>query len=435
MSKVNGAVSQVGTDRGRLAALDGVRLASADVVAASTGRVIANGAIAWRGDRVVSIGPCEELRDTYPKAEETSHSGCAIFPAFVNAHTHLCLSFLEGRAPYNGNFAAWLQTVLQAYLEWTEEDHANSLSSGLRQCIEAGTGAVGDILNDWSARTAFRGAAIGGTLFLQVTGFNPVVADVWRHNLQQLFTGPSVRDVMGNVRLGISPHAPYTTNADLYRFCFDLAEKYDLLVMTHLAETLEEEQFLRTGTGIYRRMLRERGTWVARWKPPNVTPVEYMEQEGLLRDRGLYAHVNYPHDGDLDLLAKRRANVVYCPKSHAYFGHKPHRMDEMIERGIRVALGTDGLSSNDSLAMLEEVKLVRQRFPQLSAETIFEAGTIRGAEALRAEEDYGTLEPGRRASLIIADLKAPPDSTRVFEQLLAPESEIVGVVAWGRTIR
>jgi cytosine/adenosine deaminase-related metal-dependent hydrolase len=435
MPKVNGAVSKVGADRQRLAGLDGVRLASADVVVASSGSVIPDGTVAWQGQTIAAVGPRDKLRDAFPKASETVHAGCAIFPSFVNAHTHVCLSFLEGKAPYDGDFAAWLQRVLQAYLEWTEEDHANSLSSGLRQSIEAGTGAVGDIVNDWSARTAYRGAAIGGTLFLQVTGFNPVVADVWLHNLHQVFDAPGARDELGNVRLGISPHAPYTTNAELYRACFELAEKHDLLVMTHLAETLEEEQFLRTGTGIYRRMLRERGTWVAKWKPPNATPVEYMEQEGLLSDRGLYAHVNYPHDGDLDLLARRGVTVVYCPKSHAFFRHKPHRMDEMIERGIRVALGTDGLSSNDSLAMLDEVKLVRQRFPHLSAETIFDAGTVRGAEALRATEDYGALQPGRKASFIIADLKQPPDPARVLEQLLAPESRVTGIVAWGRTIR
>ena len=181
MPKVNGAVSKVGADRQRLARLDGVRLASADAVVVSSGNVIADGCVAWKGQTIAAVGPREMLRDTFPRAGETVHSGCVIFPAFVNAHTHVCLSFLEGKAPYNGDFAAWLQRVLQAYLEWTEEDHANSLSSGLRQSIEAGTGAVGDILNDWSARTAYRGAAIGGTLFLQVTGFNPVVADVWLH--------------------------------------------------------------------------------------------------------------------------------------------------------------------------------------------------------------------------------------------------------------
>lgn len=415
--------------------MDGVQVASADVVVVSADQVIPGGAVAWQGHTVTAVGRREEVLDAYPNARETLHAGCAIFPSFVNAHTHICLSFLQGKAPYNGDFAAWLQSVLEAYLEWTEEDHANSLLSGLRQCIEAGTAAVGDIINDWSARTAYRGAAIGGTLFLQVTGFNPVVSDVWMHNLHQVFDVPGARDALGNVRLGISPHAPYTTRAELYRGCFELAEKHDLLIMTHLAETPAEEEFLRTGRGIYRRMLRERGTWVANWKPPNLSPVEYMEDQGLLSDRGLYAHVNYPHDSDLDLLARRGVTVVYCPKSHAYFGHPPHRMPEMIERGIRVALGTDGLSSNDSLAMLEEVKLVRRQFPQLSSKTVFEAGTIKGAEALRITNEYGTLLPGRKTSFIVVDLKEPPDPNRIFDQLLSPPSEIVGVVAWGRTIR
>jgi cytosine/adenosine deaminase-related metal-dependent hydrolase len=404
------------------------------VLVVSTDRVIPDGALAWHGNTIAAVGTREELLDTFPKAESVAYPGCAIFPSFVNAHTHVCLSFLEGKAPYNGNFAAWLQTVLQAYLEWTEEDHANSLSSGLRQAICHGTAAVGDIINDWSARPAYRDAAIGGVLFLQVTGFNPVVSDVWMHNLHQVFDVPGARDEFSNVRLGISPHAPYTTSAALYRGCFELAEQHDLLVMTHLAETPEEEQFLRTGTGIYRRMLRERGTWVAKWRPPDLSPVQYMDAEGLLSERGIYAHVNYPSDTDLEVLARRGANVVYCPKSHAYFRHPPHRMDDMIAGGIRVALGTDGLSSNDSLAMLEEVKLVRRRFPRLPAATIFEAGTIRGAEVLRSTDSYGTLEPGRTASFTIVDLAEPPAPDHIFDQLLSPASNLKGVVAWGRPI-
>ncbi|MGQ9730458.1 MAG: amidohydrolase family protein [Candidatus Zipacnadales bacterium] len=435
MPEVPGALPQVGTDRRRLVDVEAVHLASAEAVAVSSTRIIGDGAIAWRGTQIVAVGPREELRDIYSDADETHYEGLAIFPSFINAHTHLCLSFLEGKTPYDGDFAAWLQSVLHAFLEWTEEDHANSLNFGLRQAIETGTAAVGDILNDWRARSTYRGAPIGGTAFLQVTGFNPVVAEVWLHNLRQVFDAVPPKAELGNISLGISPHAPYSTGIELYRGCFELAEKYDLLLMTHLAETREEEYFLRTGQGIYRRMLRDRGTWVARWQPPNMTPVEYMESHGLLSNRCLYGHVNYPSDSDLELLVARDANVVYCPKSHAYFGHAPHRMDEMIERGIRVALGTDGLSSNDSLAMLEEVKLVRRRFPNLSAEAVFDAGTIRGAEALRVTADYGTLEPGRKASFVIVDLQKPLDIEHLFEQLLAPESKIVGVVAWGQTIR
>jgi cytosine/adenosine deaminase-related metal-dependent hydrolase len=250
-----------------------------------------------------------------------------------------------------------------------------------------------------------------------------------------VFDRRHARDELGNARLGISPHAPYSTSIELYRGCLELAEEHDLLVMTHLAETLEEEQFLRTGTGIYRRMLRERGTWVANWRPPNLTPVEYLAAHGLLNSRTLYAHVNYPSDTDLDLLAEHQANVVYCPKSHAWFRHRPHRMDEMLARGIRVALGTDGLSSNDSLGMLEEVKLVRQRFPQLAAETIFDCGTLSGAQVLRITDNYGTLEAGRKASFIVADLHGTPDPDRAFEQLLAPKSRITSVVAWGQTVQ
>jgi cytosine/adenosine deaminase-related metal-dependent hydrolase len=179
-------------------------------------------------------------------------------------------------------------------------------------------------------------------------------------------------------------------------------------------------------------MLRERGTWVPRWQPPGCTPIEYLENEGLLTDRCLCAHVNYPSDGDMELLAKRGVTVVYCPKSHAFFEHPPHKMDQMIEMGIPVALGTDSLASNDTLGMLEEVRLAARRFPHIPAAAIFEAGTATGANALRISDDYGTLEPGRKASFFVADLKAAPEPQRIFSQLLSRETEIVRIVAWGQ---
>lgn len=411
--------------------MDEVRLATADVVVASSSHTIADGAVAWQGDRIIAVGSTEELRDTYPDVESTAHDGHIILPGFVNAHTHLCLSHLEGEAPYDGDFAAWLQTVLHALLEWTDEDHAASLNEGLRQSLLAGTGAAADILNDWSALHAYQGLPLGGAVFLQVTGFNPVISDVWMHNIQQAFNGVLAETPNGALKLGISPHAPYSTSAKLYRECQKFAEEHDVLLTTHLAETPEEEHFLREGTGVYRRMLRERGTWVPRWRPPDMTPVEYLEREGVLSDRCLYAHVNYASESDLELLAKREITAVYCPRSHAFFHHTPHKMDRMMELGIRVALGTDSLASNDSLGMLEEVKLVRHRFPNVSAEAIFDAGTIGGAEGLRITDDYGTLEPGKKATFLVADVGASPDPHNALEQLLAPNSTITSVVAWG----
>jgi cytosine/adenosine deaminase-related metal-dependent hydrolase len=414
--------------------MGGIRLAAADVLVVSPTHVIPGGAVAWHGDRIVATGSREELRDSYPEARERHWPQKAIFPSFVNAHAHLCLSHLGGRAPYAGDFAAWLQTVLSGYLEWTEEDHANSLRSGLLDSVRSATAATGDILNDWSALPTYEGVMLGGTVFLQVTGFNPVVADVWMANLEQVFDERRGRPKIGELNIGISPHAPYSTSAKLYRDSLEFAERHDLLLTTHLAETVEEELFLNTGTGIYRRMLRERGTWVPRWQPPGCTPVEYLEREGLLTDRCLYAHVNYPTESDMALLAKRQAPVVYCPKSHAFFRHRPHKMDQMIEMGIPVCLGTDSLASNDSLAMLEEVRLASRRFPHVPASAIFEAGTVTGAKALRISDDYGTLEPGHKASFFVADLKRAPDPQRVFDQLVGPEAAIDQVVAWGQDV-
>ncbi len=407
-----------------------VRVATADVLVAASDHVIADGAVAFGDREVLAVGSRTEILRQHPHAERWAFADRAIIPGLVNAHTHLCLTNLEGTVPYTGDFAAWLQTVLATTTDWKIQQHLHSLRDGIAAALHAGTAAVGDILNEWPLLTAYHGHPLGGVVFLQVTGFNPVIAPVWLAHLEQVFNG-HVGQRLPHLGLGISPHAPYSTSAKLYRDSFRFALERNALLMTHLAETPEEEDFLHTGAGIYRRLLEERGTWVSGWTPPRTSPVQYLWQEGVLNDRFLYAHVNYPSESDIELMARVEGHVVYCPRSHAFFGHPRHPLDRLLGAGINVALGTDSLASNESLSVLGEMKLVRQRYPELPPEAIFRLGTINGARMLRVDGKYGTLLPSRRASFNVVRTADRPDPDRVLEQILDPAAEIETIVSWG----
>ena len=407
-----------------------VRVATADVVVAAGDQVFSPGAVAFADGATQAVGPAPEVLSQHPSAERWDFPGRVIIPGLVNAHTHLCLTGLAGEAPYEGDFAAWLQHVLGATTDWDLERHQASLRDGISASLRAGTAVVGDVLNEWRAIGAYADQPLGGVVFLQVTGFNPVVAPVWLGHLAQVFNGRGDRQAP-QVSLGICPHAPYSTAAELYREAYRFALEHDALLMTHLAETPEEEEFLHTGQGFYRRLLEERGTWVPTWAPPRVSPTQYLWQHGVLNDRFVYAHYNYPSEADIELMAGVGANVVYCPRSHAFFGHSRHPLAKLLARGVNVALGTDSLASNESLSVLAEMKLVRQLYPELPAETVFRLGTINGARMLRLADQYGALEPGGRASLNVVRVPGTPSQERVFEQVLEPEAEVETVVAWG----
>jgi aminodeoxyfutalosine deaminase len=174
---------------------------------------------------------------------------------------------------------------------------------------------------------------------------------------------------------------------------------------THLAETADEGEFLADHAGPFRRLWEAIGGWRDDVSRSAGGPIRAMEDVGLLAYPGtVLAHVNYADDAELDVLARGRASVVYCPRTHEYFGHPPHRFVEMLERGINVALGTDSAASSPDLNLMEDLRLIHRRRPEVSAQRIFEMGTIRGARALGMGEQFGTLEIGKLADLVVFDV-------------------------------
>jgi cytosine/adenosine deaminase-related metal-dependent hydrolase len=200
------------------------------------------------------------------------------------------------------------------------------------------------------------------------------------------------------LRVGIEPHAPYSLDLPGYRRCVEEAKRYDLPLATHLAETADEAAFLADGSGEFARLWRALGDWREDVPRFEGGPVRAMASVGLLDRPVLLAHVNYVSDEELALLADSRASVVYCPRTHAYFGHPPHRFAEMLEMGINVALGTDSAASAPDLNLLEEARQVHRLRPELPVLLLFEMITTRGARALGMEGEVGRLAVGMRAN-------------------------------------
>jgi cytosine/adenosine deaminase-related metal-dependent hydrolase len=139
-------------------------------------------------------------------------------------------------------------------------------------------------------------------------------------------------------------------------------------------------------------------------------------------------HLNYLTGADLDLLAAHRHEItaVFCPRSHEFFGHAPHPLQDLLRRGIRVALGTDGRSSNDALCMFREMSRVREIAPDLSAPAILGLATTSGAIALGLGGDAGSLETSRYADLTARTLPLPVQEAsddRILEALVSGETE------------
>ena len=139
--------------------------------------------------------------------------------------------------------------------------------------------------------------------------------------------------------------------------------------------------------------------------------------------------MNYCDDEEIDLLAVGRASVVYCPRTHDYFGHPPHRWREMLARGINVAVGTDSCASSPDLNLVDDLRLLHRIAPEVSAQRLWEMATVRAARAIGSSA--GTIEIGRPADLVA--FEAPGDEP--LREVLESQRLPLGVWAAGERQR
>jgi cytosine/adenosine deaminase-related metal-dependent hydrolase len=249
--------------------------------------------------------------------------------------------------------------------------------------------------------------------------------DVARRHLEQ-WRDTRRHDVIA----GLSPHAPYSVHPDLLRRLVDLACEFRAPVATHVAETRDELELLEHGTGHLWRMLEDFGVWREDLMPVGARPLDSLRELARLPG-GLVVHGNYRADEELDFIAKRpHLSVVYCPRTHHYFGHAEHPWRSLLERGASLALGTDSRASNPDLSLWNELQFLRTHNPDVSCRTLLELGTIHGARALGLDDETGSLTVGKSADLAVVSLSSGRASDP-FELVLGGAGKITKTLRAG----
>ncbi|MEZ5338120.1 MAG: amidohydrolase family protein [bacterium] len=320
-------------------------------------------------------------------------------PGFVNAHAHLELEFCQGRTSFNGSFVDWLQHVRDL-----KKERGNQLTAyphaSLAQLAGSGCTTVFDhhtVDLDWQRIELF---GLRHVPLLECFEFNN--------------DDPDGERIRRRARFGYAPHAPYTASPAMARTCRRLATQAGAPLSVHMSEFCGEIDFIRSGSDAEIEQLHElAGTQNDSFSGTGLSPVRFYAEQGILDDTTLAIHVNYLTEGDLAILAGKRPTVVYCPRSHAYFGHPQHPLPDLLEAGVNVALGTDSLASNERLSPLHEAALVRERFPRLAMQQLFAMITGNPLRVLGLQHELGRL-----STSFIADLAAfriPADTAGDFD--------------------
>jgi aminodeoxyfutalosine deaminase len=383
------------------------------------------------------ISRVEHWKDSPPDPDTKvmDWGSAIIMPGLINAHAHLELTSLHNQLDEFSSFTDWLSQLINRRRNWTSADYQASAREGAKLSLTSGTTLVGDITSSGVGWKATEGQNLRRVVFEEVLALSPNQADQALERLNPLFKQTDSNSLLVH---GISPHAPYSVSAQLYRRAAQLAQRQGMILATHLAETPAEIKLLQDGTGEFRDFLSAMGVFPPEWEPPRLTPVSYLSNLGLLGPYCLLIHCNYLDCASIDTIGKAGSSVVYCPRSHDYFRHEKHPIRDLLDHGINVALGTDSLASNSSLSMIDEMRFLYQKRKDLKSGEIFSAATLNGAAALNFGGLLGRLKRGYWADMSVLELSHNPKPQQLLDQLLEGCGDCIatlvrGQVAWHKS--
>jgi cytosine/adenosine deaminase-related metal-dependent hydrolase len=392
------------------------------------GEPISDGMVRIQDGKIAVVGPNEPSRDAIDLGD------VALVPGFVNAHTHLEFSSLAAPLGRPGmSLPDWIREVLSHRRAEQTSDSLSAVQSGILQSLAGGATSIGEIAtSDWALQPGDTLAAPRTTVFRECIA---PTSDRVEATLQTVtaFLAQASRDP--RFQFALSPHAPYTVHPLLLTGLVDLAYRSKVPLAMHLAESREELELIEHGRGAFRDLLEAVGAFDPSAAARYSSISEYLTQ--LARaPRSLVVHGNYLLPPGIAFLAEHRASmsVVYCARTHAYFGHAPYPLAERLAAGVATALGTDSRASNPDLDMLNEMRFVAEHHPAVSPATVLELGTVAGARALGRGHEAGMLESGKLADLVAVGPIAP--GTRdPFGAIFAAETHVQQVWLAGRPVK
>jgi 5-methylthioadenosine/S-adenosylhomocysteine deaminase len=390
-------------------------------------RLFSSGSVAISGGLIVAVG---EIAGDFDAVETVDCKGRVVMPGLVNAHTHAPMTLLRGLAD-DLRLDVWLMGyMMPVEREFVRPDFV-TLGTGLAcvEMIRSGTTCFADMYYfEESVAEAAASAGLRALCAQTVLKFPTPDATSYEDGLASARAFVAKWKGHPLIVPSVAPHAPYSCTSEILRACSELASEFEVPLHTHLAETAFEVEQSR----------KEHGTPVIPWA----------KKQRLFDAQVLAAHCVHVDEGEIRTLHEAHAGVAHNPTSNLKLGSGVAPVARMIELGVNVGIGTDGAASNNDLDMFEEMRLAALAAKGVSgdptaipARTALAMATVMGAKAMHLGGITGSLEPGKRADLIVVDLDHPHTTPRferdpaaIYSQLVyaAKSTDVVDAMCNGR---
>ena len=379
---------------------------AAQYVFTNEGEPIKNGAVTVNTitNEIIEI---KTLTNETPFTE--FHNGI-IVPGFVNAHCHLELCHLKDKVK---NVNSLLDFLLQMFSLSKCVYDENLTKSWDKIMYESGVSVVGDISNTFNTANVKKNSKIRYINFVELLG---TTKERCKNNIEQFKT---VREkfLAANQKpdeIIACPHAPYSVSPELFCTINMLNGDNKKMISIHNQETFDENLLYINHSGGFVEKFPMDLTSIPATGKSSLQSINQLDYQ-----RVIFVHNIYSSDEDLDF-AKAFYNEPYfviCPKSNFMLEKKMIDVNKLILRNLPICVGTDSLSSNDSLSMIDELKVFSETFPQIPLEEVIKFSTLNGAKALGLSSEFGSLTKGKKAGVVLIenvdfqDFKLTKDST------------------------
>lgn len=365
------------------------------------------------GGRIAAVGAAAAL-PAPPGVPAEFLPDAVLLPGLVNVHTHLELTGLDHQVP-ESDFPSWIRHIIALKAARSPADFRAAARQGLRDCWAAGVTTVADTGDSGAVIEALAEAGGSGIAYHEVFGPHPDQAEEAMAGACRRLAELS-RFTSARVRLGVSPHAPYSVSGPLYTRVADHARKADLPLAVHLAESEDESLLLEQGSGAFALAWEGRGIPLP--PPPGRTPVAWLDAHGALSVRTLCIHLVRVGAADIEILRRRGVAMAHCPRSNVRHAHGSAPLAALLGAGLRVGVGTDSVASVAPLDLLAEARAARA-LGALGAEETLRLVTRDAARALGLEQEIGSLRTGNWGDVVAFSLPGRADAGQLAEAVLS----------------